>query len=563
MADNPPAVAHKSLAPTSSPVIQMRSGQRRLFQLVEQYRLLGFIARRQYGKTTTCANIALMKMMKHRDHTVIFGSAKLNLSREIVRKEAAVFEKAIAEAMRRLEREKEEAEKKGERLDVGEIKLADDKTGKSLHGLTHDDFADLFEHSRLEFRYYHTRSSYSRTKVVALRPDTVGETGDLMCDEVGRIGNWKDVWEAVEPIVASNPQFRILLLTTPPPDDAHYSFEQLAPPPGMQFPVSPSGNVYESVKGVTCLRVDAWDAYADGVALYDTKTAQPVTPEESRRRAFDKDAWDRNYGCLFITGGSAAVGLIKLMEAMERGERAGCVYAEDDLPPGWERLFDLSKGPIGIGADPATTEGEKSNPFGIAVTQRIDGRYVTKLILSFKSKDPKKPKGILRGLATRLKAKAVAIDATSEVYWATEVREELEGVCDVILVKNSEKLDVMGERVLYKTYLGQLLVNAIDESQIDVPNDFNVKDDFRLVKKMKGGFDNSLDAATGRHGDLFDGTKLSLHAIIEGTEEARADAVQIGARVASISERAASAAPSRLTMLPPPDDGPTPPTLNS
>ena len=548
MADNPPAVAHKSLAPTS-PVIQMRSGQRRLFQLVELYRLLGFIARRQYGKTTTCANIALMKMMKHRDHTVIFGSAKLNLSREIVRKEAAVFEKAISAAMARLEE--------------GKVQLADDKTGRSVSGLTHDDFADLFEHSRLEFRYYHTRSSYSRTKVVALRPDTVGETGDLMCDEVGRIGNWKDVWEAVEPIVASNPQFRILLLTTPPPDDAHYSFEQLAPPPGMQFPVSPSGNVYESVKGVTCLRVDAWDAYADGVALYDTKTAQPVTPEESRRRAFDKDAWDRNYGCLFITGGSAAVGLIKLMEAMERGERAGCVYAEDDLPSGWERLFDLSQGPIGIGGDPATTEGEKSNPFGIAATQRIDGRYATKLILSFKSKDPKKPKGILRELATRLKAKAVAIDATSEVYWATEVREELEGVCDVILVKNSEKLDVMGERVLYKTYLGQLLVNAIDESQIDVPNDFNVKDDFRLVKKMKGGFDNSLDAATGRHGDLFDGTKLSLHAIIEGTEEAKADAVQIGARVASISERAASAAPSRLTMLPPPDDDSPSPILNS
>ena len=532
----------------SDAVIKMRSGQRRLFQLVEQYRLLGFIARRQYGKTTTCANIALMKMMKHRDHTVIFGSAKLNLSREIVRKEAAVFEKAISAAMARLEE--------------GKMQLADDKTGSTLHGLTHDDFADLFEHSRLEFRYYHTRTSYSRTKVVALRPDTVGETGDLMCDEVGRIGNWKDVWEAVEPIVASNPQFRILLLTTPPPDDAHYSFEQLAPPPGMKFPVSPSGNVYESVKGVTCLRVDAWDAYADGVALYDTKTAKPVTPEESRRRAFDKDAWDRNYGCLFITGGSAAVGLIPLMEAMERGERAGCVYAEDDLPPGWESLFDLSQGPIGIGADPATTEGEKSNPFGIAVTQRIDGRYVTKLILSFKSKDPKKPKAILRELATRLKAKAVAIDATSEVYWATEVREMLEGVCDVILVKNSEKLDFMGERVLYKTYLGQLLVNAIDEGQIDLPNDFNVKADFRLVKKMKGGFDNSLDSATGRHGDLFDGTKLSIHALIEGTEESRADAVQVGARAANIGA-AGFSPPSRLTMLPPPDDGPSAPTLNS
>lgn len=534
--------------PSADAVIQMRSGQRRLFQLVERYRLLGFIARRQYGKTTTCANIALMKMMKHRDHTVIFGSAKLNLSREIVRKEAAVFEKAINAALSRLE--------------AGKLQLADDRTGRNLSGLTSDDFADIFEHSRLEFRYYHTRTSYSRTKVVALRPDTVGETGDLMCDEVGRIGNWKDVWEAVEPIVASNPQFRILLLTTPPPDDAHYSFEQLAPPPGMKFEVSPNGNVYESVKGVTCLRVDAWDAYADGVTLFDTKTALPVTPEESRRRAFDKDAWDRNYACLFITGGTAAVSLIKLMESMDRGERAGCVFALDDLPVGWERLFDLAQGPIGIGADPATTEGETSNPFGIAVTQQIAGRYVTKLILSFKSADPKKPKAILRELCTTLKPRALAIDATSEVYWATEVREELESICTVILVKNSEKTEVMGERVLFKTYLGNLLVNAIDEDRVDLPKSPEVKDDFRLVKKMKGGFDNALDSATGRHGDLFDGTKLSVHALVEGTEEVKADAIQVGARAASPDSRAPSRL-SRLTMLPPPDDGPDTPTLNS
>ena len=532
----------------SDAVIKMRSGQRRLFQLVEQYRLLGFIARRQYGKTTTCANIALMKMMKNRDHTVIFGSAKLNLSREIVRKEAAVFEKAINAAMARLE--------------DGKMQLADDKTGRSVQGLTHDDFADLFEHSRLEFRYYHTRTSYSRTKVVALRPDTVGETGDLMCDEVGRIGNWKDVWEAVEPIVASNPQFRILLLTTPPPDDAHYSFEQLAPPPGMTVPVSPNGNVYESVKGVTCLRVDAWDAYADGVTLFDTKTAQPVTPEESRRKAFDKDAWDRNYGCLFITGGTAAVGLIKLMESMDRGERAGCVFALDDLPDRWQQLFDRSQGPIGIGADPATTEGETSNPFGVAVTQKIAGRYVVKLVISFKSADPKKPKGILRELCTALRPRALAIDATSEVYWATEVREELEPICTVILVKNSERFDVMGERVLYKTYLGQLLVNAIDEDLVDLPRAQEVKDDFRLVKKMKGGFDNALDSATGRHGDLFDGTKLSVHALVEGTEEAKADAVQVGARAATPTTR--SFCPNHMSMLPDhsDDDAPTS-TFNS
>ena len=121
--------------PSTDALVKMRSGQRRLFQLVEQYRLLGFIARRQYGKTTTCANIALMKMMKNRDHTVIFGSAKLNLSREIVRKEAAVFEKAINAALSRIE--------------AGKLQLADDKTGRGLTNLTSDDFADLFEHTNV------------------------------------------------------------------------------------------------------------------------------------------------------------------------------------------------------------------------------------------------------------------------------------------------------------------------------------------------------------------------------------------------------------------------------
>ncbi len=247
---------------------------------------------------------------------------------------------------------------------------------------------------------------------------------------------------------------------------------------------------------------------------------------------------------------------------MDRGERAGCVFALDDLPAGWERGIDPSRGPIGIGADPATTEGETSNPFGITVTQLIDGRYVAKLILSFKSADPKKPKGILRELCEVLHPRAVAIDATSEVYWATEVREELEGVTNVILVKNSEKTDVMGERVLYKTYLGQLLVNAIEEDRVDLPKSAEVKDDFRLVKKMKGGFDNALDSATGRHGDLFDGTKLSVHALIEGTEPVRVDAVQVGSRAAA----AGSCVPHdrRLTMRPDnADDDALAQTINS
>lgn len=523
------------LQPTDEPVIQMRAGQRRVFQLVDQVRMLALVARRQYGKTTTFGNIALKKMMREKNHTVIFGSAKLNLSREIVRKEASVIERGIAEAMRRVTAGTLE----------GMIQVADAETGKVPDRLTHDDFAELFEAQRMEFRYYHSRNSYSRTKVVALRPDTVGETGDLMADEVGRIGNWRDVWEAIEPIVASNPKFRLLLSTTPPPDDAHYSFEQLAPPPGTLFPVNPEGNIYESALGVTVFRVDVHDAYADGVPVYDLKTGAPQSPAEHRAKYPDKEAWDRNYGCVFVMGGSAAIAIMTILDAQAQGMRDGCVYAEDDLPAGWERLF--TGGPVGIGGDPATTEGEKSNPFGIVCTERVDGRYVARLVLSFKSADPRKPKAILCELCRTLRPVALALDSSSERYWCAEVQQENYAVCQVMLVVNSEKTEYLGEPMNFKSYLGNLACNALEDGSVSLPPAREVKEDFRLVKRYKGGFDNLLDSVTGRHGDLFDGFKLSVHALLNGGGECEATAVRLGT-TRGLSQRPANS--NRMTMRP-------------
>ena len=181
-------------------MITLRRGQKRFIQLTSTHRLICFLARRQYGKTTLFAALAVLKMLQRRDHTIIFGSAKLNLSREIVRKEAAIIQAAIASAS---------APASPLLVYDAATNRAPDKT------LSPDDFAELFEAQRLEFRIYHTRTSYSRTKVIALRPDAVGETGDLMCDEIGRINNWQDVWEAVEPIVAPAP-------ADPPPDAAWF-----------------------------------------------------------------------------------------------------------------------------------------------------------------------------------------------------------------------------------------------------------------------------------------------------------------------------------------------------
>lgn len=505
---------------------QMRRAQRRFFHLVDDYRLLAFVARRQYGKTTTFAKIAMKKMMKTRNHTVIFGSAKLNLSREIARKEAEILQAAIAEAVAQAGKT------------AGSLRVADALAAKVPDKLSLDDFAGLFEAQRLEFRYYHTPTSYSRTKVVALRADSVGETGDLMCDEIGRVANWREVWEAVSPIIASNPKFRLTLSTTPPPDDTHYSFEMLAPPVGLDFVPNPEGNLYESEMGVTILRVDAWDAAADGVPVYDLKTGEPLTPEESRRREHDKDAWDRNYGCRFVMGGVGACGLMQIDVAQRRGiER--CVFIQVNSDSDFDRaLLELPKrlgpGQIGIGLDPATTTKATSNPTAIAVAEQTGVQFSFPLIMTWKTTDPRlaheRIRRVVETIAKRPegdRARRLAIDATNERYFARDVHDQLLDLIPVEAVVGSETVKRSGyEPMTWKQFLGSRLIGELDDNHLTLPPERYIREDWRLVKKERGAIVCEPDV-DGKHGDTFDAAKLAIHALQTGGP-AEAAASQVG-----------------------------------
>ena len=207
-------------------IYKARAGQVAFEKDIDLHRISAFLTRRQYGKTTNASRIALKKMMRTAGHTVVFGSVKLDLGREIVRKESEQMAKAfqlIAAQARQAKMDLQMVNgKDGHRVAL---------EGEKKFLITPDDFTELYEAQRLEFRLWHSNSIFSRTKVVALTPDAVGETGDLILDEVGRVKKFREVWEAVKPIISSNPEFRCLLTTTPPPDDTHYSFELLAPVP--------------------------------------------------------------------------------------------------------------------------------------------------------------------------------------------------------------------------------------------------------------------------------------------------------------------------------------------
>ena len=476
-------------------------------KLAGTHRLLGLLARRQYGKTSIFAMIALLKMMKRKNHTVVFGSAKLNLSREIVRKEAAVLQGAMR--------------------DIKQLQIADAQTGQVPDKLTADDFAGLFEAQRLEFRYLHSRTAYSRTKVVALRPDTVGETGDLMCDEIGFVKNWQEVFEVIEPIVSSDPTFRLLLSTTPPPDDTHYAYTMLIPPAGTAFPISADGNLYTSEFGIPVLRIDANDAFADGVPLYDLKTGEALDPQEHRRRAPNKDAEDRNYFLRFIVGGAAACDLLRLTVAQERGVgECHAVFVEDDAEFGdalaWLKSHVDPLAKIGLGFDVATTTAETSNPSVLAVVEEHGPEIMYRLAVSWKTRDPaiarERIEATIKVVAGRPggRARALAVDATNEKYFAEDLKKEFLGKIPVILVVASERYEKPGldKATNYKEFLGDQYVGKLDDNHLTLPPEQWFKADHRLVKKDRGKYVCDPDS-DGHHGDTFDGGKLGLFALTQ------------------------------------------------
>lgn len=491
---------------------QVRAGQREFERGIEQHRISAFLTRRQYGKTTEAARIALKKMMMTAGHDVVFGSVKLDLGRDMIRKESAALQKAFQILATQVQAAR------------GKLDAVVAGSDKSIAAISADDWADLYESSRLEMRLYHSQTVYSRTKIVALTPDAVGETGDLILDEVGRVRNFRAVWEAVKPIISSNPTFRCILTTTPPPDDSHYSFELLAPPTGFNPPPAPGGHWYKSELGVWCLRVTAWDAYADGVMLYDDDTGAPITPDESRALDRDKDAWDRNYGVKFVLGGTSACSLLALQTAMERGVGQCACFVIDsdsdfDRAIAWIREH-VGGGPVGLGLDLATTEKATSNPSAFAIVEQVGVDLIARALIVWKTKDPDIAMDRIARLVDAVekrpaggRAKALSVDATNERYFASDIRKALAKRLPVHLIVNSETVERPGyEPMNYKQFLGGQLVGELDDNHLWLPPERYIKDDFRLVKKERGLFVCEPDT-DGKHGDTFDATKLAIHSL--------------------------------------------------
>lgn len=465
--------------------------------------------RRQGGKTTTFALSALRDMASAPGVLVIFASASLLVGREVTFKEAQLFQ-ALVEWYR------------ASQAETFRVQSIDTANGKEP--VKADDFADAFAAGRLETRLYHDRTRFSRTQVVAPNPATArGFSGRVKLDEIGWIKDFQDVWDAMEPIFSSDPTFNCMMATTPPKDDRHYSHELLAPKPGLSFPPTARGHWYRSEGGIMVHRVDVHDAAEAGVRLYHPETREPMTPEAHRATSIDRTSWDRNYALAFTQQSTAACGLLALLRAQAHPESRRCLaidhahegtIADDWLP--W-----LTPAPMALGYDIATTEKETSNPSSLALVQHDGPLFIARLILRWHAADPDVSRAIVIGVARSVRRgrglplRGCGIDATNERYYATDMRRRLAPFCGARLVIASETREEQGRPMKLKTYTGNLVVNALEDSCLVLPADGWVKADFRLVRKEKGLFETDLDSA-GNHGDSFDAVKLAINELTGG-----------------------------------------------
>jgi len=200
----------------------------------------------------------------------------------------------------------------------------------------------------------------------------------------------------------------------------------------------------------------------------------------------------------------------------------------------------LKDGPISIGYDVATSDKGVANPSAVNVMQR-DGRIsISRLVVTWKTREPAVARAVLTAVlddiqAAGYKARRLVIDASSEKYYAADIRTFLRTRCAVELVAGGQKLEFRGEAMDAKTLLGNMYVSALEDGLLLLPAGDWIEFDHRLVKVEAGRFVTDL-GPQGEHGDTFDAGKLAYWGLnSSGTPRAHAAAVGTGVSTSSNS----------------------------
>jgi hypothetical protein len=514
----------------------MKAWKRRTYEIAalaaaRKVRVMYLFWTRRGRKSTTLGSMAFDAMSAQSGQSVIAASASLLVGSELVSMTLSATENAI--------RIRQEAEALRSALQhscdgaAGALQLvhAASDTGKVYKSLTDDDYTDLYRSKRLEFRLYFTKTQYSRLLVIAPNPATArGWGGWVFRDEqmFTQPALERDLQTATNPIIDTDPTFRMIYASNLCGDDRHPGYEMTVPREPMEFTPNPQGHFYQSQTGILVHRVDLADAYSAGHTLY-SKAGQPMDLDTALA-VMSVQERKLNYMLVHEASGTAAIDAMALATAQQRGlGLCNSIYVDSDADfaaaLAWLRDH-LRYAPTGVGFDVATTTKAKSNPSSVTVTQQIAGEYVSVLNAIWKTRDAKVARERCRRIvetciASGAKPRRLCIDGSNELYFANETQTEFRGIVPVQVVRNGETVDPIPagyeSAPNFKTYLGDLYTSQVNDNHFVLPPQYYLKKDHRSVFKDRGTYDAEVDA-DGAHGDTFDSGKLSLFAFLAAAD---------------------------------------------
>ena len=431
-----------------------------------------------------------------------------------------------------------------------------------------------FQNMRMEVRI-RAHGKVGRIKVLAANPRTArGFSGDLILDEFAFHEDSAAIWEAAEPILASNPDFLCRIASTG--NGRHNLFYRMvsgsarasraasgAPPDASQSGLSEetgetTGTVADEASATTrgarelplpdhgfpVSRITRTQAHGMGVHIYDSNTREAITPEQARAQALDKRAYDQNYECSFADENLTLLSheLITAAErddagficeqswenVVSRPERRGRSMGSDEALPSINEkvpssLMDLLRGAVGnlyVGFD----VGRKVDLSVITVIEDLNGLKVVRGILRIQNMRLPEQQERLGEICRLPRFRRAAIDMTGLGLGLFEYAQErfgmskIQGINFSTTVPATRAVALEGrkrETVRVTEAMAMELLQVYEDRRIQHPADARLRDDLRKPEKITTPGGRVSIAATrdeAGHADHFWSFALAVEA---------------------------------------------------
>jgi phage FluMu gp28-like protein len=359
---------------------------------------------------------------------------------------------------------------------------------------------DLSVDGRFETMNYETRikvrGEMGRIKVLAANPKTArGFSGDLLLDEFAFHEDSAGIWEAAEPILASNPDFLCRIASTP--NGRHNMFYRLV-----------------TSSGVPVRRVTRTDAWKSGLQIFHPVTRAAIRPEEARALAPDKRAYDQNYECTFEAENMALL-TYELISAAER-EDAGMVCEESWSAKAIETL-SMNPGRLFAGVD----VGRYADLTVITVLEKSGDSFLVRGMLRIRGMRLPQQQERLAAICRLPRVVCVKIDMTGlglglYEYTAQQFGSKVRGQ------NFASSVELRGrngsERVRAPEALATQLLQVYEDRRIQHPADDLLREDLRKPERMvspSGRVSIAAARDANGHADHFWSLALAVDAAME------------------------------------------------